>query len=172
MLERKQFREDLYFRLKVFPIVIPPLRERKSDIPALVHYFVQKKSREMGLADIPGLAPGAMSALTAYHWPGNVRELENAVERALILSGGEALTFSDPALVTAEEQQPEGVVKGGHSLELDTVVSNHIIRVLDMTHGKVHGKSGAAFFLNVNPSTLRKRMRKLGIPFGQRWKKG
>jgi len=86
MVAGGRFREDLYFRLKVFPIAIPPLRDRRADIPALVQYFVLKKSREMKRGLVPSLAPGAMDHLMGYRWPGNVRELENAVERALILN--------------------------------------------------------------------------------------
>ncbi|MBE9574080.1 MAG: sigma-54-dependent Fis family transcriptional regulator, partial [Proteobacteria bacterium] len=95
MIRDRKFREDLYFRLKVFPIAIPPLRDRKGDISSLVQHFMQKKSREMGLVDMPTLEPGALARLMAYPWPGNVRELENAVERALILSRGEPLAFGD-----------------------------------------------------------------------------
>ena len=86
MLSEKTFREDLYFRLRVFPITVPPLRERKSDIPALVDYFIRKKTREMGFSGTPVVAPDAMKRLTEYQWPGNVRELEHSVERALIMS--------------------------------------------------------------------------------------
>ena len=88
-----RFRQDLLFRLKVFPIVIPPLRDRKGDIPSLVQHFVRIKSLDMKLGTIPPLAPGAMDKLMDYSWPGNVRELENAVERALILSGGKKTGF-------------------------------------------------------------------------------
>ena len=91
MVRSKQFREDLWFRLNVFPIRIPPLRERKEDIPPLVHHFIDRKSRELKLHPSPKLAPGAIERLVAYHWPGNVRELENIVERDLILHKDEPL---------------------------------------------------------------------------------
>jgi transcriptional regulator with GAF, ATPase, and Fis domain len=179
MIEDGKFREDLYFRLKVFPIPIPPLRERKGDMPSLVQYFVQKKSREMGLADIPSVAPDGLTRLIAYPWPGNVRELENAVERALILSKGNPLAFNDIKvplkseqhleLAGASECHPE--FKDKAALALDTVVSAHIRRVLTMTGGKVGGKGGAAQLLHIDASTLRKRMRKLGIPFGRKAKR-
>jgi transcriptional regulator with GAF, ATPase, and Fis domain len=179
MIEEGKFREDLYFRLKVFPIVIPPLRERKGDIPSLVQYFLQKKCREMGLADIPPVAPEGLERLIAYPWPGNVRELENAVERALILSKGNPLAFNDIRTPLksesyyefrgASERYPK--LQREDSLALDTVVSGHIRRVLDMAGGNVGGKGGAAQMLHINPSTLRKKMRKLGIPFGRNAKK-
>ena len=175
MIRDKKFREDLYFRLKVFPIVIPPLRERKGDIPSLVQYVLQKKSREVGLAHIPPGAPAGLESLMAYPWPGNVRELENVVERALILSKGDPLVFDDirvPSKYEAHlesggtfERYPE--LQSEDSLELDAVVSGHIRRVLAMTGGKVGGEGGAAHMLHINPSTLRKKMRKLGIPFGR-----
>lgn len=176
MIRDGKFREDLYFRLNVFPVAIPPLRERKGDIPSLVHHFMQKKSREMGLKGIPNLAQRAIERLMAYHWPGNVRELENMVERALILSMGEALSFKDiPALLKPELpiEHGEGLnLQNKYSLALDAIVSGHIRRVLEMTGGKVGGERGAAHMLQVNPSTLRKRMRKLGIPFSRKARKG
>ena len=179
MIRDRKFREDLYFRLKVFPIAIPPLRERRGDISSLVQHFIEKKSREMGLQGIPTLVPGALDRLMAYSWPGNVRELENAVERALILSRGEPLAFGDlQAPVKSEAPFESGVGPGPHvgiqredSLALDEIVSQHIRRVLEMTGGRVGGERGAAHVLGINPSTLRKRMRKLGIPFGRKCKK-
>jgi transcriptional regulator with GAF, ATPase, and Fis domain len=172
MVKDGKLREDLYFRLRVFPIGIPPLRDRKGDIPSLVQHFMMNKSREMGLKGIPTLAPGALDQLTAYHWPGNVRELENVVERALILSKGEPLAFNDlqvlvkiwphPYLEPGTEPESEDL------LSLDEVMSRYIRKVLVMTGGRVGGEQGAAHLLQINPSTLRKRMRKLGIPFGRK----
>jgi len=176
MVQQGRLREDLYFRLRVFPIEIPPLRERKGDIPSLVQHFIQKKTREMGLTRSPGLAPGALDRLMAYAWPGNVRELENTVERGLILSKGAPLVFRDlhsllkprfPKRGQAEIQQSEGI-HPEEILALDDMVANHIRRALDVTAGRVGGKGGAADRLKINPSTLRKRMRKLGIPFGRK----
>jgi transcriptional regulator with GAF, ATPase, and Fis domain len=173
MIRDGRFREDLYFRLNTFPIQIPPLRHRKGDLPSLVHHFVEKKSREIGVQDIPVLALGALERLSAYAWPGNIRELENAVERALILSRGEALDFRD-----YPEQERNRPVSGTglqqtapvptDTLVLDEIISEHIRRVLQMTEGKVGGEKGAARLLEVNPSTLRKLMSKLGIPFGRK----
>jgi transcriptional regulator with GAF, ATPase, and Fis domain len=174
MVRRESFREDLYFRLQVFPIFIPPLRERKADLPALVQHFVHKKSREMGLRRLTALAPDALERLIAYEWPGNVRELENAVERALIVSKGQPLDFAD---LTGAGHATRGgraavgappATRDAQLLRLDDVVSSHIRRVLGLAGGKVEGEGGAAALLDVNPSTLRKRMRKLGIPFGRR----
>jgi len=178
MVEEGRFREDLYFRLKVFPIVIPPLRERRPDIPSLVQHFIQKKSREMGLRQTPALAPEALDRLMAYAWPGNVRELENAVERALILSKGQSVTFSElPSPLKpgfqAENKEDAPDFQDSQTeeiLALDEVAARHISVILKMTGGKVGGKGGAADLLKVNPSTLRKRMRKLGIPFGRKAK--
>jgi formate hydrogenlyase transcriptional activator len=168
MVKEKKFREDLWFRLNVFPIRIPPLRERKEDIPALVQYFVERKSRELKLVNTPSMAPGVIDQLLAYLWPGNVRELENVVERALILNQGEPLTFED--LFGGKSEAPSCMPSGpqSQSLKLDDVMSGHIRRVLEMTNGKVHGKGGAAEVLGINPSTLRNRMSQLKIPYGRK----
>jgi transcriptional regulator with GAF, ATPase, and Fis domain len=171
LLSRGEFREDLYFRLKVFPIVIPPLRERTGDIPALVQHFIRKKANEMKMVSIPPISPDAMDRLIRYAWPGNARELENAVERELIISKGHPLAFNDIQRgpmhppVQAETDLPEN---RPHSLELDQMMAAYIIEVLKMCKGRVEGKKGAASLLNIHPSTLRKRMRKLGIPFGRK----
>ena len=168
LIEQERFRLDLYFRLKVFPIVIPPLRERRSDIPSLVQHFMSKKSREMGLTSIPSLALGAIDRLIGYDWPGNVRELENAVERALILSTNGVLTFDEFQASRNSHYPPESVEQGQESLLLDHVVSRHIQHVLRMTNGRVEGPRGAGTILGVKPGTLRHKMRKLGIPFGRK----
>ena len=168
MVKAKQFREDLWFRLNVFPIRVPPLSERKGDIPALVHHFIKRKSRELRLPTPPPLAPGVIDRLVAYHWPGNVRELENVIERALILSKGQPLTFDDLAGGKAKDTSQIHVEPQEPPLRLDEVTSQHILRVLEMTKGKVHGKGGAADVLGINPSTLRNRMNQLGIPYGRR----
>jgi transcriptional regulator with GAF, ATPase, and Fis domain len=168
MTKAKQFREDLWFRLNVFPIKIPPLRERKEDIPALVHYFIGRKSRELRLPAPPPLAAGIIDRLTTYHWPGNVRELENVIERALILSKGKPLTFDDLFGGKADDRSSVPAGPEDQPVKLDEVMSRHIRRVLEMTNGKVHGKGGAAELLGINPSTLRNRMNQLGIPYGRR----
>jgi transcriptional regulator with GAF, ATPase, and Fis domain len=163
-----RFREDLYFRLNVFPVRIPPLRERRADVPALVYYFIRKKSREMGRPVRSGVAPEVMAPLMEYHWPGNVRELENMVERALILSSGGEFCFPElrgPSRPVSSMPMPAETLE---TAELDKVVSEHIRKVLRTTRGRIHGPEGAARILNVNPSTLRKKMKKLGIPFGRK----
>jgi DNA-binding NtrC family response regulator len=168
MARARQFREDLWFRLNVFPIQIPPLRERKEDIPALVRHFVDRKSKELRLPTAPPLAHGVIDRLMNYPWPGNVRELENLVERALIISKGDPLTFEDlcggkPGDRTSTLAKPQEA-----PLRLDELVSGHIRRVLEMTKGKVHGKGGAAELLGINASTLRNRMNQLEIPYGKK----
>jgi transcriptional regulator with GAF, ATPase, and Fis domain len=168
MVKEKKFREDLWFRLNVFPIHIPPLRERKEDIPALVRHFAVRKSREMKFPSPPPLARGAIDRLLGYHWPGNVRELENVVERALILSQGEPLVFDDLVGGQSGDNSSLPVGAQNRTLKLDEVTSRHIRRVLEMTKGKVHGKGGAAELLGINPSTLRNRMNQLGIAYGRR----
>jgi transcriptional regulator with GAF, ATPase, and Fis domain len=172
MVKMKQFREDLWFRLNVFPIRIPPLRERKQDIPAFIHYFTARKSKELKLPAPPALAAGVIDRLMGYPWPGNVRELENVVERALILSRGKPLTFDE---LTVGKPEESALTRGGSQdtppLKLDEAMSQHIRRVLGMTRGKVHGKGGAAEVLGVNPSTLRNRMNLLGIPYGRKAKR-
>jgi len=171
MIAEKAFREDLWFRLNVFPILIPPLRERKADIPALVRHFVEKKSRQINLGEAPKLASGAIDQLTAYRWPGNVRELENVIERALILNSAGPLSFHDlipscrPASL-GDERFPAPA-----TLPLDEMIARHIRNVLETTKGKVHGPGGAAAVLGINPSTLRNRMNRLNIPYGRARKK-
>jgi transcriptional regulator with GAF, ATPase, and Fis domain len=165
MVNNRLFREDLWFRLNVFPIWIPPVRERKSDIPALLQHFIELKSSELKLRAIPALKPGTIESLMAYDWPGNVRELQNIVERALILNPSGPLTFDHlgPHAIadkfTRESEHP------GPTNTLDEVISQHIRQVLAKTGGKIHGTGGAAELLGVNASTLRNRMQKLGIRY-------
>jgi len=169
MMEEQKFRADLFFRLRVFPINIPPLRERKIDIPALTRHFIAKKSREMKRIHIPVASSDAMARLINYHWPGNIRELENAVERSLILSRSNILFFKE--IGTRENHRPpapETSLSPCESLELDTIITSHIRHVLDLCKGRIEGEKGAAKLLMVNPSTLRKRMAKLNISFGRK----
>lgn len=170
MMAMGKFRHDLYFRLKVFPIVIPPLRERKEDIPALVQHFILKKCREMKRVTVPVPSVDAISRLMAYHWPGNVRELENAVERSLILSQGQRLDFIEISAGASEKPfhaQMAVPARTDGPFGLDDVMSRHIRQVLDMCGGRVEGPHGAAQVLAIKAGTLRKRMKKLGIPFGR-----
>lgn len=162
------FRQDLWFRLSVFPLRIPPLRERRTDIPALAQYLIDRKSREMNLAVRPGLAAGAMDQLLAYDWPGNVRELQNVIERALILSRGQPLTFAGLG-ATASRAQPVGLPAiARSSAALDDVTVDHLRRTLEAAGGRIEGPGGAAELLRLNPSTLRNKLRKFGVPFGRR----
>ncbi len=167
MVQDGRFREDLWFRLNVFPIFIPSLRERKADIPALVHHFITRKAKELKLPRVPVVAPGSIDRLVDYHWPGNVRELENIVERALILSKDGLLRFG-PALLTAEEPGPHVTKENDETRALDDVMCRHIKETLILTKGRIHGPEGAAKLLGVNPSTLRNRMNRLGIAYGRR----
>jgi transcriptional regulator with GAF, ATPase, and Fis domain len=169
MVADNRFREDLWFRLNVFPLFIPPLRLRREDIPSLTQYFLQRKSRELGLGPPPSLAPGALSRLVAYDWPGNVRELENLVERELIRNRGDRIYFEtlEPrAPLTAEvSTQAATNLK---STNLNEVMYQHICKVLAMAGGKVHGPKGAAELLGIKSSTLRAKMDKLGIVYGRK----
>lgn len=164
MVESGEFRQDLWFRMNMFPIVIPPLRERQQDIPALVSHLIEKKAQEMGIHPLPGLQEGAMVRLRNQQWPGNVRELENVIEREIILRRTGPLVFDWLEAETSNTKNPESVVR---PVELDTVIARHIQRALNYADGKVGGSNGAAEILGVNPSTLRHRMKKLGIPYGR-----
>jgi transcriptional regulator with GAF, ATPase, and Fis domain len=167
MIKKGSFREDLYFRLKVFPIIIPPLRERITDIPALVQHFIQKKVAEMKIEAVPTLVPGEIHRLMAYHWPGNVRELENAVERALIINRGNPLSFPDIGTKRTLPAELPDDTDAATSLNLDEAMARHIKKALSIAGGRVEGSGGAAELLGINPRTLRHRMRKLDVPFGR-----
>jgi DNA-binding NtrC family response regulator len=154
--------------LSVFPIHIPPLRQRKQDIPALVDFFVGRKIRKFGYREKPPLAPDAWDRLQSYDWPGNVRELENLVERELILWHGDELRFDEllsvPDRTTIPVNLPNPEIES-----LDEAMTNHIQLALELANGKIQGPGGAAEILSINPNTLRKRMRKLGIAFGRKF---
>ncbi|HXG50075.1 MAG TPA: sigma 54-interacting transcriptional regulator [candidate division Zixibacteria bacterium] len=159
-----QFRSDLYYRLNVFPLMVPPLRERREDIPLLVRYFAQQHARRMKKA-IEAVPAKAMAALTEYHWPGNVRELENFIERAVILSRGPELEVPLAELRqksrAASPPAPPTVANGAATLE--DAERAHILRALQETNWVVGGLSGAAARLGMKRTTLQSRMRKLGI---------
>jgi len=153
---KKRFREDLYYRLNVFPVSMPPLRMRMGDIRELVQHFVQKYARKLGRR-FETIPKSTMDALQKYHWPGNVRELEHVIERAIIISTGPTLYLADQLDrkdALTEEEQPKG---------LEGVEREHILKVLGDTRWKIEGKAGAAAILGLKPSTLRFRIRKLGI---------
>jgi transcriptional regulator with GAF, ATPase, and Fis domain len=164
MVKDGEFREDLWFRLNVFPVWIPPLRDRVSDIPALIQYFISKKARELKLHSIPKLAEGAMTTLTHYHWPGNVRELENIVERELILNQTGPLSFEQLKGNVSTSSKTIGLQEG-EIATLDEMAVRHIRNTLTVTNGKIHGAGGAAELLGINANTLRNRMNKLGINY-------
>ena len=168
MVKNRKFREDLWFRLNVFPILVPPLRHRSSDIPALVRHFIERKAKELKVGTIPILENGAIDTLMAYDWPGNVRELENVIERAMILHSGNPLRFDELGLFSMEQENKKAITPEDETLELDTLIKRHIKRVLQLSGGKIHGPGGAGERLGVNPDTLRYRMKKLGIEFGRK----
>jgi len=152
------FREDLFYRLNVFPIKIPPLRQRKEDIPLLVNHFVAKFNKKMG-KQIEIVPKDTLNELQGYRWPGNVRELESVIERAVIISQGKMLQVLDSFETYQKAEEPSGFeIKSLEELEQD-----HIHRVLQKTGWRIEGEKGAAVLLGLNPSTLRARMRKFGI---------
>ncbi len=158
MVKDREFRSDLYYRLRVFPVQVVPLRERVADIPVLVHHFVEKHARRMN-KQIETIPPDAMQALQRWHWPGNVRELENFIERAVILSPGPALRIPLSELGAAEESAEP-------STELSTLEAaerEHILRALRECKGRIAGSEGAAARLGLKRTTLNSKIRKLGI---------
>jgi len=156
MVKQGKFRSDLYYRLNVFPILLPPLRERREDIPALVAHFVEIYGRQMG-KQIEHIPPESMSAISSHYWPGNIRELQNFIERSVILSDGTVLR---PPL--AELKHCPGTDAPG-AITLEEAERNHIRKTLETTRWVVAGPSGAAARLGIPRSSLYFRMQKLGI---------
>jgi transcriptional regulator with GAF, ATPase, and Fis domain len=156
MVSAGQFRSDLYYRLRVFPVTIPPLRERRDDIPLLVRYFLSSHSKRMGkrIETIPG---ETMQALVKWRWPGNVRELENFIERSVILTPGPVLRAPLAELETVEEPA------GAADANLEATEREHILRVLRQCKGMIGGTNGAAERLGLKRTTLNSKMKKLGI---------
>jgi PAS domain S-box-containing protein len=159
-IEKKEFREDLYYRLNVFPITCPPLRERKEDIPLLAHHFLKKYVGKIG-KHILHIPKNVMEALMGYHWPGNIRELENLIERAMILTSGDALEYGEWIPQKSNNGLPVAEMKINRTME--EVEIEHITGVLQKTHWRVSGEKGAAKILGMNATTLEARMKKLGI---------
>ena len=151
-----RFREDFFYRLNVFPITVPPLRQRAEDIPLLPLFFMEKASKRLGRS-IEQIPESVMQKLKDYSWPGNVRELENVIERAVINSSGPRLRLAD------DLAGPVGNQKHTPLRSLQEIEKDHILRVLQFTNWRIEGAKGAALILDMNPSTLRFRMRKLGI---------
>ncbi|HKR85375.1 MAG TPA: sigma 54-interacting transcriptional regulator, partial [Terriglobales bacterium] len=165
MIEERQFRSDLYYRLNVFPIRIPPLRERHDDIPLLIRYFADKFARQMQKR-IESIPADTMSRLQQWHWPGNVRELENLIERAVILSNGSVLQVPLP-----EMKQSSGVVGVTSALAAAAEDGDRdvIIKILRETGGMLGGPHGAATRLGVKRTTLQYKIKKLGITRSDWW---
>lgn len=155
-MREERFRSDLYYRLNVFPISLPALRDRKEDIELLVKHFVRKCCTRIG-KEIETIPQQGMDALVSYGWPGNIRELENVIERAVILSEGRNLQLDDCL------PRPEATSGASPTVTLDEAQRAHIIKVLQLTGGKVSGERGAARILGIKPTTLESRMKKLGI---------
>jgi formate hydrogenlyase transcriptional activator len=156
MVKRNEFRSDLYYRLNVFPIALPPLRARREDIPALVEHFVENYARRMG-KQIDQISAGTMAELTSYAWPGNIRELQNFIERSVIVSSGNVLQAPFATLRADVTSQTQDAVT------LEDAERNHIRKILEETRWVVSGPHGAAARLGIKRSTLYFRMQKLGI---------
>jgi formate hydrogenlyase transcriptional activator len=187
MIAKKEFRSDLYYRLNVFPIRIPPLRERKEDIPLLVSYFVQKFAKQMQ-KKIEGISPAVMKGLTAWEWPGNIRELENFIERAVILTRSKSLEAPLAELRRSKTQEPAVAIQGFGKEDIARIVKEtlhvlngnktaadgraqkqreEIVRALGESKGRVGGADGAAARMGINRTTLLSRMKKFSIDPGQ-----
>ncbi len=156
---QNRFRSDLFFRLNVFPIPVPPLRERREDIPDLVRHFLHHFNRRMG-KPVAGVSPAALQLLTDYHWPGNVRELENIVERAMIVTDGNQLQVDSSWLASVRaEGADQRAATGLAALERDAILG-----ALERCRGRIYGPGGAAAVLGLKPTTLYGKMRKHRIP--------
>jgi len=155
-----RFRRDLYYRLNVFPITLPALRERAEDIPMLVAYFVERFSTQLRKPVTPISKP-VMRMLQDHHWPGNIRELENVIQRAIILSSGGVVSIDDVCLSSLTD--PSGTIASASESTLQAVERNHIMRILASTSWRIEGPRGAARALGLKPSTLRSRLQKLSI---------
>jgi formate hydrogenlyase transcriptional activator len=169
MVEEQRFRSDLYYRLNVFPIRVPALRERKEDIPLLVRHFVQEFSRRNNRV-IDTIPSETMQALVRYQWPGNIRELQNVIERAVIISQGPVLLVALPELTSDVSSISAPVVTTAKSAPreslqeiLEETERNQILRALEEANGVVAGPNGAAARLGVKRTTLQLKMQKLGI---------
>jgi PAS domain S-box-containing protein len=154
-VRKSRFRQDLYYRLNVFPITVPPLRQRKEDVPLLVEAFIKRYARKLG-KQITSIQKESMKALQDYAWPGNVRELESVLERAVILCSG-------PVLQLADKLDKPSPAMSSTIRTLEEVERNQILKILSETRWRIDGKDGAAVILGLHPSTLRARMHKLGI---------
>jgi formate hydrogenlyase transcriptional activator len=154
-IRKGRFRQDLYFRLNVFPITVPPLQQRKVDIPPMVQAFVERYARKFR-KQITSIPKETMKALQDYPWPGNVRELESVIERAVILCPGPGLQLADKLEISPPSLPPT-------MRTLEATERNQILKILSETRWRIEGKDGAAAILGIHPSTLRGRMHKLGV---------
>ena len=168
-VQEGRFRADLFYRLNVLPLTLPPLRERRTDIPLLASFFVDRLSRQFG-KQITGISQETMDLLSGYTWPGNIRELQNVIERAVVLCPGTVLRLGKDLLPVTSEQRDEEIVSTSAAVSaarlpssLENVERAHILQVLQETRGVIEGPRGAARILNLHPNTLRSRMKKLGI---------
>ena len=156
-VREREFRSDLYYRLNVFPIRVPPLRERREDIPLLVEHFVQKCARRMNKS-ISSIPKTTMKALMAWDWPGNIRELENFVERSVILTEGSVLVSP-----LSELQMPAAVAQQTVDETLEATERRHILHALQESRGRIGGLSGAAQRLGLKRTTLQSKLKQMGI---------
>jgi transcriptional regulator with GAF, ATPase, and Fis domain len=156
-VETGKFRSDLFYRLNVFPILLPSLRERKEDIPLLVAYFVEKYSKKLG-KQIKNISPKTVEEMTRYNWPGNVRELEHVIERAVVMTTGNTLNEISLSFETDHDLN-----KSQECLSLEANERAYILSILKKTSGKICGDNGAAKLLDIPPTTLHSKMKKLGI---------
>ena len=153
-----RFRQDLYYRLNVFPLTVPPLRQRKEDIPLMVHAFAERYAKKLG-KNITSVRKETIRALQDYPWPGNIRELESVIERAVILCSGPVLYLTDELKILS----PVPTVASSDERTLEETERHQIMKILSETRWQIEGKDGAAVILGINASTLRARMHKLGI---------
>ena len=172
-IESGAFRADLFYRLSVFPIHLPPLRERREDIPELAAHFVDVFARQQHKV-VPKLAPGVLAQFLSYDWPGNLRELQNVIERAVILTTGLLITEDaialrhdgeapPPVSVTAAPPTPVPTAQPGNILPFSEAERRAILRALELTGWRISGCGGAADVLGLKPTTLHAKMKKLGI---------
>jgi len=169
-VQEGRFRADLYYRLNVLPIAVPPLRERRADIPLLTTFFVERFARQFG-KQTTGVSQDTMDILSRYDWPGNIRELQNVIERAVVLSRTPVLRLGTDLLPlriaspSGEEPKVDNTSLPDDSVDatLEEVEKRHIVRVLERTSWVIEGDRGAAKLLDLHPNTLRSRMKKLGI---------
>ncbi len=157
-LMKGRFRSDLYYRLNVFPIELPPLRNRKEDIPELVTHFLNRHAARSGKNRLT-ISPGVLNSMAGYDWPGNIRELEHVIERAILMNNGNQISS-----VQLPNQKSVESLRGSEKIKtIDEVEREHILFVLKRTNGKLRGKAGAAELLKIAPSTLQSKMKRLGI---------